>query len=160
MDTGRKHPLMEPHDHDNDHDNDRSSLESAIAAARQAAYHSYSPYSTFRVGAAVLTTTGKLYAGCNIENGSYGLTVCAERVALFSAVAQGHRQIAVLVVYTPTSTATAPCGACRQVLYEFGRGARVVCVCDTDHRLETTLEALLPEAFGPHHLSPHTKQEI
>ncbi|NJN67210.1 MAG: cytidine deaminase [Chloroflexaceae bacterium] len=98
----------------------------------------------------MLTATGEIFTGCNIENASYGLTVCAERVAIFHAAAQGHRQLTALVVYTPTTTATAPCGACRQVLFEFGPGAWVVGVCDTSHCLETTLAMLLPEAFGPH----------
>ncbi len=122
-------------------------------AAREAAARSYCPYSRFPVGAAVLTESGAVVGGGNVENVSYGLTVCAERVAVFRAVAEGHRRIVAIVVYTPTPRATAPCGACRQVLSEFAPDAVVVSVCDTDDRIETTLGALLPEAFGPHNIS-------
>ena len=91
-------------------------------AARLAAANAYAPYSKFRVGAAILTASGKIHAGCNVENASYGLTNCAERTAIFGAVAAGgpKLKLACVVVYTPTSKPTAPCGACRQVIYEFG----------------------------------------
>ena len=93
-------------------------LEAATLAAAQA----YAPYSHFRVGAAVLTEQGTVHAGCNVENASYGLTICAERNALFHMVAAAPRPLAAraLLVYTPTPAPTAPCGACRQVLHEFG----------------------------------------
>jgi cytidine deaminase len=118
-------------------------------AARDAARFSYSPFSGFAVGAAVLTGTGKIVSGCNIENASFGLTICAERAAIFHAVSGGCREIAALAIYSPTHEATPPCGACRQVLHEFGPEARIVCICDSDQRLETTLESLLPAPFGP-----------
>lgn len=118
-------------------------------AARRAARNAYSPYSEFAVGAAVLTASGKIYAGSNVENASFGLCNCAERTAIFSAVAAGERKIRCVVVYTPTRTATAPCGACRQVIHEFGPEADVISVCDGKDRIETTLAALLPGAFGP-----------
>jgi cytidine deaminase len=120
--------------------------------ARRAAKTSYSPYSKFAVGAAVLTGSGKVYTGCNVENASYGLCNCAERTAIFSAVAAGERKIKCVVVYTPTTSATPPCGACRQVINEFGPQARVVSICDSDDRIETSLDALLPAAFGPGNL--------
>jgi cytidine deaminase len=121
-------------------------------AAREAAKQSYAPYSNFPVGAAVLTERGDIFAGCNVENASFGLTNCAERTAVFRAVAQGHLSILAVVVYTPTQQATSPCGACRQVLNEFGPTATVVCICDSEHRIETTLDKLLPGAFGPSNL--------
>jgi cytidine deaminase len=119
------------------------------AAAKQAAGRAYAPYSKFRVGAAVLTGTGKIFAGCNVENASYGLCNCAERTAIFSAVAAGEEKISCVVVYTPTKTATAPCGACRQVINEFGPEARVISTCAGRDRLDVSLSALLPGAFGP-----------
>lgn len=121
-------------------------------AARQAAKASYSPYSKFRVGAAILTGSGKVYTGTNVENASYGLCNCAERTAIFTAVAAGERTVQAVAVYTPTRTATSPCGACRQVINEFGPEALVISVCDGKGRIETTLNELLPDAFGPKNL--------
>jgi cytidine deaminase len=123
------------------------------AAAKTAAARAYAPYSKFHVGAAVLTGTGKIFAGCNVENASYGLCNCAERTAIFSAVAAKERKLQCVVVYTPTPTATAPCGACRQVIYEFGPAARVVSFCAGSETIDTTITALLPAAFGPANLS-------
>jgi cytidine deaminase len=122
-------------------------------AARKAARASYSPYSKFPVGAAVLTGSGQVFSGCNVENASYGLCNCAERTAIFAAVAAGERALAAVVVYTPTPTATAPCGACRQVINEFGPDALVISVCDADDRRENQLNELLPGAFGPRDLT-------
>jgi len=124
-------------------------LRRLVTAARRAATHAHAPYSKFRVGAAVLTRSGKIFAGCNIENASYGLSNCAERTAVFTAVAAGHRELTAVAVYTPTRKTTLPCGACRQVINEFGPAARIVCVCDSPDRIETTLDQLLPGAFGP-----------
>jgi len=121
-------------------------------AARTAAKAAYSPYSKFPVGAAVLAGSGKIYAGCNVENASYGLCNCAERTAIFTAAAAREREIRAVVVFTPTSTPTAPCGACRQVINEFGPRAVVVSVCNSTKRIDTTLSALLGEAFGPKNL--------
>jgi cytidine deaminase len=118
-------------------------------AARAAAQAAYSPYSKFRVGAAVLAGSGKIFAGCNVENASYGLSNCAERTAIFSAVAAGERRIRAVAVYTPTAAPTMPCGACRQVINEFGPDALVISTCDSKDRHETTLAELLPGAFGP-----------
>lgn len=122
-------------------------------AARAAARSAYAPYSKFRVGAAVLTGSGKIFAGANVENASYGLCNCAERTAIFAAVAAGERKVRAVVVYTPTATPTAPCGACRQVINEFGPVATVISCCDQLARIETTLDRLLPEAFGPENLA-------
>jgi len=121
-------------------------------AARAAARASYSPYSRFCVGSAVLAGSGKIYAGTNVENASYGLTNCAERSAVFAAVSRGERTLRCVVVYTPTPAPTMPCGACRQVLNEFGAHATVISVCDSEVRIETTLDRLLPMGFGPQNL--------
>ena len=118
-------------------------------AARAAAKNSYSPYSRFPVGAAILAGSGKIYTGCNVENASYGLCSCAERTAIFTAAAAGERIFQAVAVYTPTATATSPCGACRQVINEFGPTAVVISICDSADRIETTLDRLLPHAFGP-----------
>lgn len=122
-------------------------------AARLAVRRAYAPYSHFSVGAAVLAASGKIYTGCNVENASYGLCNCAERTAIFSAVAAGEQEIVCVAVHTPTPTATPPCGACRQVINEFGPGARVISLCDSTDRIDTTLDALLPAAFGPGNLA-------
>ena len=126
-----------------------------IEEAKAARLKAHAPYSRFRVGAAVLTTTGKIHAGCNVENASYGLTNCAERAAIFNAVAAGEKnlRLSCVVVYTPTKTATAPCGACRQVIYEFGPEARVLSCCDGADQLDVSIGALLPGAFGPQDLT-------
>lgn len=121
-------------------------------AARDAATQAYCPYSQFPVGAAVMMSSGKIFAGANVENASYGLCNCAERTAIFSAVAAGERVLSCVVVYTPTRRPVAPCGACRQVINEFGPKIPVISICDSGERLETTADALLPEAFGPHNL--------
>ncbi|HXQ80497.1 MAG TPA: cytidine deaminase [Opitutaceae bacterium] len=118
-------------------------------SARSAAARAYAPYSRFPVGAAVLGGSGRIYAGCNVENASYGLCTCAERAAVFSAVAAGERTVRAVTVYTPTALPTPPCGACRQVIHEFGPDAVIVSVCDAKSRIETKLSALLPGAFGP-----------
>jgi cytidine deaminase len=118
-------------------------------AARQAVAGAYAPYSKFKVGAAVLAGSGKVYAGANVENASYGLCNCAERTAIFSAVAAGERTILAVAVYTPTAEPTLPCGACRQVIHEFGPEAVVISLAKGKSRIETTLPTLLPAAFGP-----------
>jgi cytidine deaminase len=116
-------------------------------AATSASARAYCPYSTFRVGAAVLTGAGAIASGCNVENASFGLAVCAERNAIFRAVADGAETIVALVVYTPTPQPATPCGACRQVLAEFGRDAKIRCICDGAAGGEFTLGELLPGAF-------------
>jgi cytidine deaminase len=125
-----------------------------VAAAREAAGHAYCPYSHFRVGAAVLTDGGEIFAGCNVENASYGLTICAERNAIFQAVARltARPAIRAVVVFTPTDEPTAPCGACRQVINEFGPDAEVISVCNGSTVMDHRLSELLPHAFGPGNL--------
>ncbi len=117
------------------------------AAARQACACAYAPYSQFPVGAAVLTEEGRIVPGCNVENASLGLSCCAERTALFSAVSQGLGKIVALAIYTPTAGPTLPCGACLQVLREFAADCLVISVCDGEDPLEKFLKTLLPAPF-------------
>lgn len=119
-----------------------------VRLARQAAARAYAPYSRFGVGVAILTGSGRVYSGCNVENASYGLTMCAERVAVGQAVAGGDLAIAAITIYTPTPSPTPPCGACRQVLAEFGSDMHVFCVCDGPAVLNARLADLLPGAFA------------
>ena len=121
-------------------------------SAVEAALRAYSPYSRFAVGAAVLSADGRIHAGANVENASFGLSICAERNAIFRAVADGARTIDAIVVYTPTAEPTPPCGACRQVLAEFGADALIVCCSDGVADRRYRLAELLPQAFGPQHL--------
>ncbi len=95
-------------------------VEELIKSAAGAKSRAYAPYSNFRVGAALLASTGKIYTGCNVENASYGLTCCAERVALFKAVSEGEREFKALALVSDSEEYCAPCGACRQVMAEFG----------------------------------------
>ena len=110
--------------------------------------HAHAPYSKFRVGAAFLTTTGKLFAGCNVENASYGLTNCAERTAIFSAVAElGPKfEIRSMVVVNHHEVPCSPCGACRQVIYEFGPGATILFQGKKAWK-KSHITELLPEGF-------------
>ncbi len=96
-----------------------------VAAARKARRRAIAPYSKFKVGAALETEDGTVIEGCNVENASYGLTMCAERVAMFSALAQGHRRFRRIAVVADTDTPTPPCGPCRQILWEFGGNLEV-----------------------------------
>ena len=90
-----------------------------IDAAKQARENAHAPYSNFRVGAALRSTSGRIFAGCNVENATYGLTMCAERVAIFKAVSEGERGFSAIAVVTDTDVLTPPCGACRQLIWEF-----------------------------------------
>jgi cytidine deaminase len=119
--------------------------------ARQARAQAYAPYSGFTVGAALLTEEGDVVTGCNVENASYGLSNCAERTALFKAVSEGRRRFAaVAVVGTRDDAPCAPCGACRQVLYEFGPDMLFVTPTDGDGGYSVTpMRELLPGAFDP-----------
>lgn len=87
--------------------------------AKEASKNSYSPFSRFAVGAAVYASSGKIYRGCNVENSSFGLTICAERCAIFKAVSEGERELLAVAIYSPNTDSCYPCGACRQVMYEF-----------------------------------------
>jgi len=124
--------------------------EELIALAAQARARAYAPYSQFAVGAALLAKSGRVYTACNVENVSYGLSVCAERAAVFKAVSEGEREFEAIAVVTETGVT--PCGACRQVLREFGEDIRVI-VADASGRYRVfSLRELLPEAVAPKNL--------
>lgn len=122
--------------------------EALLALARAAMERSYSPYSHYPVGAALLCADGRVYQGCNIENASFGLTNCAERTALFKAVSEGEREF-VAVAIAAEGSAPWPCGACRQALNEFAPNLRVLVTWGDGQRGEAPLSQLLPKGFGP-----------
>lgn len=124
-----------------------------VASAREARRHAYAPYSGFAVGAAVLTGSGRVFSGCNVENASYGATLCAERVAAAQAVASGERQILAVAVVSDAPQPTPPCGICRQTLAEFGPRMWVLMDNGRDRR-KVTLDELLPDAFTRERLRP------
>lgn len=125
--------------------------ESLMAAARECRHLAYAPYSHYLVGAALLAADGHIYTGVNVENASYGLTLCAERSAIVRMVANGAREIKAMAVCT--SNGGSPCGACRQVMNEFAAADFPIYLCDkTGVARHTTLYALLPDRFGPEHL--------
>jgi cytidine deaminase len=123
-----------------------------LSAAKTAFDRAYAPYSKFRVGAALLGTDGKIYAGCNVENASYGLSRCAEQTAIQKMVSEGTRGFSKAVVYTLASPPSSPCGACRQILFEFGENAEVVMVNDINETRVFSVSELLPAGFGPRDL--------
>ena len=123
-----------------------------VSAARAAQARAYAPYSNFRVGAALESDSGDVYVGCNVENASYGLTICAERAAVCAAVSAGARHFRRAVVVSDTHPPAAPCGACRQVLSEFGSDFRVDAV-GPQGTASWTMAELLPAAFGPDQLA-------
>ena len=131
---------------------DANTLEEMAERAKGVSERAYCPYSKFRVGAVVLTDDGQMFEGCNVENASYGLTICAERNAVFQMVTRSRQKVVAVVIYTPTPQPSAPCGACRQVINEFGPDALVVSVCDGRDVLKKKLSELLPDAFGPGNL--------
>ena len=122
--------------------------EQLLQAATAAMKNAYAPYSNFKVGAALLTAKGELFAGCNVENASYGMTNCAERTAIFSAVAKSGPglEIRAIAVVSEQGVPCAPCGACRQVIYEFGPDARVI-FQNARGWTESHITELLPEGF-------------
>lgn len=121
-------------------------LSELVEAARQGAAHAYAPYSQYKVGAAVRGASGRVYTGCNVENASYGATVCAERVAVFKLVSAGETELVEVAVWTAGPEPAMPCGICRQVLAEFGRQA-LVAVATPGSVRQTTLLELFPEPF-------------
>ncbi|MDH5684073.1 MAG: cytidine deaminase [candidate division WOR-3 bacterium] len=118
-----------------------------LEAAKKASRFAYAPYSRFRVGAAVLTKSGKIFTGCNVENASYGLTVCAERIAIFKAIAEAERYFDAIAIYTNTKDFTLPCGACLQVLAEFSENLRVIIINRYRKIKEYRLSELMPYPF-------------
>ncbi len=122
------------------------------AAALKAREQAYAPYSSFRVGAAVLSSSGRIFTGQNVENASYGLAVCAERCAIFAMVGAGERSVAAVAIATDAPGPTAPCGACRQVIREFGPDATILLVTTSGATATHRLRDLLPFDFGPQDL--------
>lgn len=120
-----------------------------IKLAKEAREYSYSPYSNFKVGAALLTKSGKVFTGCNIESASYTPTACAERVALTKAVSEGYKEFEKLAVIGSETKTSFPCGVCRQFLVEFGSDLKVICAKSIESYETYTLEELLPNSFGP-----------
>lgn len=124
-----------------------SQYKKLISSAQNAKRHSYSPYSNFRVGAALLAARGRIYTGCNIENSSYGLTICAERTAMFKAASEGERKFRAIAIVADSKNFTPPCGACRQVLIELA--PNIDCVMNNGHNKHRVLKLkdLLPYPF-------------
>jgi cytidine deaminase len=129
-------------------DLDAATTDRLVEAASAVRANAHAPYSKFTVGAAVLDGRGRVHVGCNVENASYGLSVCAERHAIAAAVSAGVEQIEALAVVTDTDPPSAPCGACRQVLVEFG-DFPVILANPSDERTVTSVGQLLPDAFTP-----------
>lgn len=123
---------------------DRAAL---VAAARAAREHAVATFSGFKVGAALETADGRIISGCNVENATYGLTICAERVAMFKALSEGHRQFVAVAVVADTAAPTPPCGACRQILWEFGGDLEVVLASLSELKGVHQLKDLLPLPF-------------
>ena len=121
--------------------------DSLILAATQARENAHAPFSKFRVGAAVEDETGRIHTGCNVENATYGLTVCAERVAIFKAISEGARRFTRVAVVADTGTLTPPCGACRQILWEFCGDVEVVMANLQGKTESVRLGSLFPRAF-------------
>jgi len=121
--------------------------EELIKYAIEARKNAYAPYSHFNVGAALLTKNGKIYTGCNIENSSYGASVCAERVAIFKAVSEGEREFTALALVTDTKEPVMPCGICRQVLAEFAPQLKIYSATISGIVKETTLDKIFLDAF-------------
>ena len=118
-----------------------------IATATAARLRSVAPFSNFLVGAALETDDGKVFTGCNVESASYGLTVCAERVAIWKALSEGERDFANLIIVADTESLTPPCGTCRQIIWEFCKHARIVLANLRGQRQEVSISDLLPRAF-------------
>jgi cytidine deaminase len=137
---------------------DQRQIDELVAAATEVRHRAHAPYSGYLVGAAVLTADGRVFAGCNVENASYGLSVCAERHAVAAAVAAGSRDFTGIAVVTQSNPPAAPCGACRQVLAEFGDFP--VILAGLDGNLQTTsVRDLLPRAFDPATLAAASEKD-
>src|SRR5262245_42679850 len=121
--------------------------ETLIVAVRKAREHAHAAFSNFKVGAALETVDGQIIGGCNIENATYGLTICAERVAMFKALSEGHRRFVRIAVVADTEMPTPPCGACRQILWEFGGDLEIHLANLTEEKGVHHLKDLLPLPF-------------
>ena len=125
----------------------RTTASKLVEVAREVRLRAYAPYSRFLVGAALLSTDGRIFTGCNVENASYGATICAERTALVKAVSEGCREFEALALVTAERPPVTPCGMCRQVLAEFAPGLRVYLASTSGPHSTVSLARLLPRAF-------------
>lgn len=126
--------------------------DSLIAAAKKSRENAHAKFSNFKVGAALLSASGKVYGGCNVENATYGLTICAERVAIFKAISEGERRFSAIAVVTDTDALTPPCGACRQLIWEFCGDVPVV-MANLHGKTETiSMNQLFPKPFDSSNL--------
>jgi cytidine deaminase len=123
-----------------------------ITAAKHARENAHAPYSNFRVGAALRSSSGRIFSGCNVENATYGLTVCAERVAIFKAISEGERGFSAMAVVTDTETLTPPCGACRQLIWEFCGDVPVTMANLGEKRETLQMRELFPKPFDSSNL--------
>jgi len=124
----------------------KSKIEELISLAKKASINAYAPYSGFNVGAALLTKSGKIFTGSNIENASYGATVCAERVAIFKAVSENEKEFEGIAIYTDSDKLSFPCGICRQVMSEFSKDLIIILSNEKDRKIYT-LKEILPYPF-------------
>jgi len=129
-----------------------SEFEALIAAAKQARENAHAGYSNFRVGAALRATSGRIFGGCNVENATYGLTICAERVAIFKAISEGERGFDAMAVVTDTESLTPPCGACRQLIWEFCGDVPVILSNLKGKSEMLRMRELFPRPFDSSHL--------
>lgn len=132
--------------------NKQRNYRALVAAAKKAKLKAYAPYSNFRVGAAIRTKRGKVYTGCNIENSSYGLTICAERTAIFKAISEGEREFTAIAVASDDTDFCPPCGACRQVLMDLAPDIDFIMLNRKGDLRIVSLKELFPIPFGPNHL--------
>lgn len=123
------------------------SSDSLIAAALRAREHAHAPFSRFKVGAAILASDGRIFTGCNVENATYGLTICAERVAVFKAISEGATKFDHIAVVAETDSLTPPCGACRQILWEFCGEAELTLANTAGHSESMTVKDIFPRPF-------------
>jgi cytidine deaminase len=130
-----------------------ASLQELLETAKAARLRSIAPFSNFLVGAAVKTDEGKVYIGCNVESASYGLTVCAERVAIWKALSEGERHFTELAIVADTGTLTPPCGTCRQIIWEFAKNATIVLGNLQGETQIVSIKELLPRAFDARFLT-------
>jgi cytidine deaminase len=131
-----------------------------LEAARQARDHAHAPFSGFRVGAALETEDGSIVAGCNVENATYGLTICAERVAMFKAISEGHRRFTRITIVADTQAPTPPCGACRQILWELGGDLEIVLANLERETGRHRLAELLPWPFDSRLLGAAGEKQV
>ena len=129
-----------------------SEYDALIAAAKHSREHAHAKFSNFKVGAALRAVSGRIYGGCNVENATYGLTICAERVAIFKAISEGERKFDAIAVVTDTAMLTPPCGACRQIIWEFCGDVQVV-MASVKGKVETVrMSQLFPKPFDSSNL--------